>query len=147
MDEEKFFRNLTDAVDHWVDRELAKDSAQSFGGKPGEPVPEVDPDDLKTIWGIQHEAQAKHPGKTVTTGRALLQNRLKPGANIEATCYRAGMLAVLARFIAKEQLAPDKDGMLDIRVFRAAATVPMQWTGAEQGMPFDVDHFLQLCAA
>jgi hypothetical protein len=148
MDDEKFFRNLTDAVDHWVDKELAKNSAPSFGGKPGEPVPEADPDDLKTIWGIHRELEARHPGETVATGRGLLK-WLKPGANLEATCYRASMLALTAKFIATEQLVPDKDGMLDGRVFRAAATIPMEWIGAgiRQGMPFDIEHFLQLCAA
>src|SRR4051812_27998987 len=150
MDNEKFFRNLTDAIDRWVDRELAKNSAPSFGGKPGEPVPEADPGDLKTIWAINRELQARHPGETVATGRGLVEKCLKPDANIEATCYRAGMLALTARFIATEQLAPDKDGMLDGRVFRAAASVPMEWMGVgivRQGMPFDIDHFLQLCAA
>lgn len=150
MDDKKFLLSLTDALDRWLDKELTKDSAQSFGGKPGEPVPAADPDDLKAIWEIQRALQARHPGETVATGRALVENCLKPGANIEAACYRAGMLALTAKFIATEQLAPDKDGMLDNRVFRAAATVPMEWMGVgivRQGMPFDLDHFLQLCAA
>ena len=142
MNDDEFLRNATDALDRWVDKKLARDSAQWFGGKPGEPVPEVDPDDLKTIWNVQQELQ----GGAIDP--EIYRRLCKPGANIEATCYRAQLLALTARFIATEQLAPDNEGMLDGGVFRAAATVPMEWPEVgvvRQGFPFDVEHFLRLC--
>lgn len=42
-----------------------------FGGKPGEPVPEVDPEDLKIVWKINRDLQARHPGQQVATGRGV----------------------------------------------------------------------------
>lgn len=44
-----------------------------LGGNQGEAVPEVDPEDLKTLWQEQQELQARHPGKQVAMGRGLAQ--------------------------------------------------------------------------
>ncbi len=120
----------------------------SFGGKPGEPVAEVDPDDLKAVWKEACDLQARHPGQQVATGLGVLQSICKPGADIQAVFYRASLLSLMTYF-APEQLASlRKDGQFDEAVFRAAAKVPMEWIGARivrQGPPLNMDEFLRLC--
>jgi hypothetical protein len=54
-----------------------------FGGKPGEPVPQVDPDDLKAIWEINHELQMSHPGERAI-GISVLEHACKLGADVKA---------------------------------------------------------------
>ena|SRR5207247_1890550 len=66
-----------------------------FGGKPGEPVPQVDPDDLKAVWEINHEVQTSHPGERVT-GISVLEHACKPGADVKAVAYRAMILGLRA---------------------------------------------------
>jgi hypothetical protein len=55
-----------------------------FGGKPGESVPEVDPEDLKALWRFCEEQQAH----SVAAGVDVLKSVCKPGANVEAKWYR-----------------------------------------------------------
>jgi len=116
-----------------------------FGGNAGEPVSQVDPDDLKAIWTFMEDSPAN---AAFATGVGLLQRVCKPGADIEALSYRAMMLNVLTRH-AGEQLAPwSEDGRLDDQVFRAAARIQMKWMGVgivRQGLPFDVNEFVRLC--
>ena len=33
-----------------------------FGGEAGQPVPQVDPDDVKAVWAIYQDVAGKHPG-------------------------------------------------------------------------------------
>src|SRR5690348_13905294 len=66
MDDEKLLRNVDAALGHWLDRELQ--GPPRFGGKPGDPVPAVDPEDVKTVWHIGRDAQANHAGKHVAVG-------------------------------------------------------------------------------
>jgi hypothetical protein len=84
---EKFFRRVDEALRNSVDRRL--EPPPNFGGRPGEPVPEVHPEDLKTLWQIEKDVQATHPGQSVAVGRDLMIQACKPGANIEAVSYRA----------------------------------------------------------
>jgi hypothetical protein len=123
-------------------------NAPFFGGNPGEPVPEVDSQDLKTLWQEQQELQARHPGKQVATGMGFAKQICKPGADIPALGYRATMLWLLSH-IARERFAAfTKDGQPIDAVFRAAAKVPVEWMG--EGLthqaPFDVNEFLRLCS-
>src|SRR5436853_6591247 len=75
-----------------------------FGGKPGEPVPQVDPDDLKAVWEINHEVQTSHPGERVT-GISVLEHACKPGADVKSVAYRAVMLG-LRTLLFHQNLAP-----------------------------------------
>lgn len=144
---EKFFRIAGEAADNFAKKELAKAPAQ-FGGKPGDPVPEVDADDLKALWQLQRETEARHKGKQVATGSELAKHYCKPGADIQAISYRTGMLSLLA-FMAPDQIAPwKKDEQLDDALFRAAAKIPLLWMEVgvrTQGFPFDVEEFFRLC--
>ena len=125
-----------------------------FGGKPEEPVPEVDPEDLKTVWKINRDVQTRHPGQQVATGRGVFEHVCKPGADIQAVGYRAAVLAMLIHIAENpenpiKQLGPwlKKDQLEDV-VFAAAAKIPMQWMGVgivRDGPPLDVNEFVQLC--
>ena len=113
-----------------------------FGGNPGEPVAEVEPDDLKTFWQEISNLQARDPGQHVTVGfeaKAIA----KPGVNAEAVWYLSMMIRLLNEF-AHEQLAPwIKDEEVSDPVFRTMATIPMEWIGSteREGLPFDVEEF------
>ena len=124
----------------------------AFGGKPGEPVPEVDPADLKTVWEMNRNLQARHPGQQVATGRGVFEHAL-PGADIDAIGYRTAMLSMLIHLVQRpenpiKQLSSwmNADPLAD-SVFTAAATVPMEWVGVtvREGLPFDINEFLRLC--
>ena len=87
-------------------------------------MPEVDPEDLKTVWQQARDVQARHPRQNVATGVELMKATCKPGANVHAVGYRSMMLWVLNRF-AQERLAPwVKDEQVSDAVFRTMATIP-----------------------
>jgi hypothetical protein len=144
--DEKFFRNVHDAVGNLVDRKLQR--PPQFGGEPGEVVPAVEPDDLKVVWQIGKDVQAVHSGQNVAVGLDLMKQACKPEADIQAVSYRASLLWMMSQ-IAPEQIAPFmRDGQPDDSVFRAAAKIPVEWMGVgivREGPPFDVNEFLRLC--
>lgn len=119
-----------------------------FGGKPGEPVPEVDPEDVKIAWQFGKDAQDRHPGGNVAIGFEVMKRVLKPGADIPAVGYRS-MLIWLTSQIAPGQLERFvQDSQPNDSVFRAAAKVPLEWVGEgtpRKGLPFDMNEFLRLC--
>ena len=118
--------------------------APRFGGEAGESVPEVDPDDLKAIWQIGEELQANH-SSVKAVGVEVMKQACKPGANIEATWYRSSIIWMLTH-VAQQQLTPWlRDGKVAGPVFRAMASIPMEWFGSEvrQSLPFDVEEFLR----
>jgi hypothetical protein len=145
MDDEKFLRNVDEALGNWLG-EGAQEPPR-FGGEPGEPVPAVDPGDIKAIWQLGEELRAKLPS-TKAVGVELMKHACKPGADIAAVSYRLGLVWIMTQ-IAPEQLARfTREGQPDDTVFRAVAKVPAEWIGVgivQQGPPFDVNEFLRLC--
>ncbi len=152
---EKLLRGIDAAMDGWLRNRFHVAEAPLFGGKPGEPVPQVDPEDLKNVWQLQDEVKKRHPrGEHCAIDQSVIQRTCKPGANVQAVSYRAGLLRLILMPIAEglpsiagEKLAPwIKDGRLDDAVFRAAAQTPMEWMGVgiiRKGPPFDVDEFMR----
>ncbi len=120
-----------------------------FGGHPGEPVPEVNPEDLKATWEFLEKLQAEHPGEQVATETGVVESLCKPGAQVQVVYYRSTVIWMMTQF-APEQIAPFiKDGQPTGAVYRAAAKVPLEWMGVEIArhiLPFDVNEFLCLCA-
>jgi hypothetical protein len=116
-------------------------------GNPGEPVAEVDPDDLRTFWQEMQEMrklQSRHPDQHVSIGFEA-KGISKPAVNGYAVWYRSSMISVLNQF-AQEQLAPwIKDEEVSDAVFQAMATIPMEWVGHTEleGLPFDVEKFFR----
>jgi hypothetical protein len=146
MDDEKFLRNVDEALGNWLGEKAPE--PPRFGGKPREPVPAVDPEDVKTVWQIVRDAQANRPGQNVAVGVDLMKHACKPGADVEAVTYRSSLVWLITQ-IAPEQVARfTRDGQPDDAVFRAAAKVPVEWIGVgivQQGPPFDMNEFLRLC--
>ena len=123
----------------------ALENLSSFGGNPGEPVPEVDPEDLKTIWQEARDLEAKHPGHNVAIGVDLVEAICKPGANAQAVWYRSSMILGFIRF-APGLLAPwVKDEQVSDAVFRTMAAIPMEWIGHTEpkGPPYDVEELFR----
>lgn len=116
------------------------------GGSPGEDVPIVDVADLKSVWGIHRDIEARHPGEQVGIGVDVLRRACNAGVDIGAVSYRLAMLGILAMSLS-ERLAPWKvDGEFPAAVFKVAATIPMKWMGIgvpQSSLPFDVDAFFQ----
>ena len=114
-------------------------------GNPGEPVAEVDPDDLNTFWQETRTLQARHPGQSVGIGLDVIKAICKPEVNAQAVWYRSAMIRALNQF-AQEQLAPwVKDEEVSDAVFRTMATIPMKWVGhtEREDLPFDVEEFFR----
>jgi hypothetical protein len=150
---QKFLRGLEVPLNRWINKQVREEAPPLFGGKAGEPVPEVDPEDLKRVWQVYDVVKKEHPGEQFAIDQLVIQQTCKPGANVRAVSYRAGLLGLIlmpiveGRTIAGEKLAPwIKDGQLDDAVFHAAAQVPMEWMGVgivTQGPPFDVDELVR----
>lgn len=114
-----------------------------FGGKPGEPVPQVSAEDLRAAWECFEKVRRESSGH-VGIEIGIFQNLCKPGADANAVVYRAQQL-VLAFMFAQELLAKfEKE-----KLFLAAATVPMEWPEVgviRNSPPYDFNEFLSLCA-
>ena len=113
-------------------------------------VPAVSPDDLRKVWTLFRETQARNPSECTSIGDTVYQSVCSPGADTIAVWYRASMLGMLHMF-PESPLAPwTRNGELDDAVFEVAATFPMEKmrTGVvRQGPPFDVGEFVRQVAA
>lgn len=119
--------------------------APRFGGDAGEPVPSVDPEDLKAIWLMGKEMQAAFP-QSKAVGMDVMRSYCKPGANLEATGYRSSMIWLLSQ-VAQQQLTPYFDDETEYAdpVFATMASLPMTWVGPgpKQDLPFDIKEFFR----
>ena len=124
------------------------DQAEFFGGAPGEPVPQVDPEDVRAVWklGLGRGMESGHAGGQRAIGVEVCKAVCKPGADISAVCYRGMMLGLITRH-AQEQLAPwVNEGEMDNAIFRAIAEIPMEWMGVgivRHSPPFDFEDFVR----
>ena len=152
MDEKPFLGDTIVGLEGLVNKNVQQQPAPplSFGGKRGEPVPEVDPDDLKALWCARHErqAQAPHAGEHAMS-LDVAQQICKPGADVYAVFYRLGFLWLMTQFVPDQIAAFTKEGQPIDAAFRAAAKVPAEWMGVgivREGPPFDVNEFVRLCS-
>jgi hypothetical protein len=109
-------------------------------------VPQVDPDDLKTVFEFVREAAKDHPVGGFGFSAEIFKGTLKPGADIRAICYRRMMLHGFVSIAPNLLASWMNDGQLDDIAFREAAQIPMEFIGAgveRQGWPFDVDELLR----
>ena len=114
-------------------------------GNPGEPVAEVDPNDLRAFWQKIRELQAKYGTHVSLTSQSICDTIGKPGANANAIWFRSTMVSVLKQF-AQERLADwIKDDGVSEAVFQTMATIPMEWIGRteREGLPFDLEEFFR----
>jgi hypothetical protein len=135
-----------------VEVEIAKLQSQNattsvprFGENPGEPVLEVDPEDLRSVWRETRDLQARHPGQNVAIDAEVIKPICKPTTNADAGWYRMSMLWLLD-LVAPERISSwMKEGEPSDIVFRTIATIPMVWIGhtEREGLPFDVEEFFR----
>jgi hypothetical protein len=113
-------------------------------GKPGDPVPTVDPSDLKTHWQKMRDLQAKSPGVTfgVAAGAPM---HLDQGSDTAAVWFRATMIAILTNNTAAPMAPWISEDRVAEPVFRVMAKIPMHWIGqtVHSGLPFDMDEFFR----
>jgi len=77
----------------------------SLRGKPGEPVPEVDPEDLKTVWQLYDEMAKSNPGERFSIELSVLEEVCKPGADVQAVWYRQAAIDLL-RLLSQQKGVP-----------------------------------------
>jgi hypothetical protein len=151
--DEKFFRNRDKALEHTLDRRF--EEPPQFGGKPGEPVPEVDVDDIKAVAQGCDAILRDAPGEQIGIGFEVIEQFCKPGADARSVMYRHGQLSLL-KLMAQHKLIPEDtankfitdNGFTDA-AFRAMAGIPIQWMEVgvvRDSPPYDFDEFLSLCA-
>jgi hypothetical protein len=117
-----------------------------FGGKPGEPIPEVEPDDVRIIWNANRDVQAQRSGEQIAIDLELFRRICSPDANIPAVWQRTAMIHLLDMILPELLSQWRNEGDLDAKVFRAAASIPLQWQAVgvvRQGFPFDIGDFVR----
>ena len=115
-----------------------------FGGNSGEPVAEVDPDDLRAFWQKTCELQMKHGRQVSLSSQSMKDINGKPGANTDAIWYRASMIWVIQKFAPTRFSDWIKGEVISDAVVQTMATIPMEWIGRTErnGLPFDFEVFL-----
>lgn len=121
-----------------------------FFAGPRDDVAVANPDDLRSVWTMMREVQAR--AARVLTGQQTsvdirgYENVCSPGANAVAVWYRASMLGLLQMIPGKPLTPWTRDGELDDAVFQVAATFPMNKLPVgivKNGLPFDVEEFVK----
>jgi hypothetical protein len=112
-------------------------------GKAGEPVPVVDPQDLKILFDTYEDA-TKQGIKTLGPGSFI--HTCKTGADLPALWFRYSMLQLfLSRPVP--ELAPwMEDGKPDDVIFHEVSMIPMVWIGggaSHHGPPFDPEELFR----
>jgi hypothetical protein len=123
------------------------------GSGEGDTFATVSPDDLRKVWQLFRDVQARTGGEhcgTASIDIRSFQRVCSPGANAMAVWYRASMLAVMQKFPESPLTPWTHNGDLDDAVFQVAATFPMKKmaVGVEQeGLPLDVEEFVKRIGA
>jgi len=122
-----------------------------FFGARGNDVATVNPNDLRIVWTMMHDLEARAlAGQSGSISSALYESVCSPGANVVAVWYRASILGVL-QMLPGNPLAPWLDeGLLDEAVFQIAATFPMKKLPVglvKNGLPFDVQELVKQIGA
>jgi hypothetical protein len=129
--------------------------------QPGEPppdlwesqesdVPAVSAVDLRNMYKLFCEAEARNPGQSGSIGSMVYQSVCSPGADVVSVWYRASMLGILTKMMPELLAKWTHNGQPDDVVFEIAAAFPMEKmrTGVvREGPPLDVDEFVKQIAA
>jgi hypothetical protein len=123
-----------------------------FGDGPiseNNPVAAVAPADLKSVWAMQDDVQARSPGHQFAISAGLWKSACSPGADVGAVFFRVSMLRILQKLSGSGGLISPwlHDGKPDDAVFKVVATVPMtglQLGTPRQGLPFDAEELIKL---
>ena len=119
-----------------------------LGDNPEGPIPPVDPADLRSVWEMLREVQARRPGEHIIIGDEIYKRACSPGANVEAVWFRSSLIGMLDML---GMLRPwIHEGVVADAVFKVAATFPVNGMAIgvpRQGLPFDVQEFISQVAA
>src|SRR6266404_3437080 len=118
-----------------------------FFGARGNDVTAVSPDDLRNVWTMMRDLEARtQAGQTGSLSSRLYEVACSPGANVLAVWYRASILGVL-QMLPGNPLTPwSHGGELDDAVFQIAATFPMKKLPVglvKNGLPLDVQELVK----
>jgi hypothetical protein len=111
-------------------------------------VPAVTAADLKCIWGMQNDWQARHPGQQVSIEMDVYKRACSSGADLAAVISRESMLALLQPVAEAEHFKFPwiHDGKPEEVVFKILASIPMvrlQPGVKHEGFPFDVEELIR----
>jgi len=118
------------------------------GSQEGDSVAAVNPADLRNVWRLFREAQARNPGQCTSVDNGVYESVCSPGADVLAVWFRASMLELMTQPDMLAQWA--HNGELDDVVFQVAATFPMkkmQVGVVYDGPPFEVQEFVKQVGA
>jgi hypothetical protein len=125
---------------------VTMDTPLSFGGNPGDQVPQVNPDDFKAVWSL-YEDIAKRTKGSFSVDEAVIARSCSVGADVRAVSYRVMWLQLVPTTLPDDLLAQWIKRISQPEIFyRVAAEVPMTWVGVGvdlEGPPFDVEEFLR----
>ena len=118
-----------------------------FWGARGNDVAAVNPDDLRNVWTMMRDLQARTPAdQTGSLNSGLFDGACGPGANVLAVWYRTSILGAL-QMLPGNPLTPwSHRGELDDAVFQIAATFPMKKLPiglVKNGLPLDVQELVK----
>ena len=107
-------------------------------------VPPVEPADLRSVWTMQSEIQARNPGQQIGISTDAYKRACGPEADVRAVYERVSHLWMLQEVGV---LTPWlHDGVPDDAVFHVAAIIPMsrmQIGVVYQKPPFDLEEFIK----
>jgi hypothetical protein len=138
-------------VIHLAEPKATEGAAPDLWSASGDDVAAANPDDLRKVWRLIRDLQARNPGGQ----GSIIDDRMykevcSSGADVQAVWYRTSILGLL-QILPDSPLTPwTHDGELDDAVFHVAATFPMKKMEVgvvHQGPPFDVQEFVRQIGA
>ena len=122
-----------------------------FFGARGTDVAAVNPNDLRNVWTMMRDLQARaQAGQSGSISSGLYERACSSGANVLAVWYRASILGVLQTLPGNPLTPWSHEGELDDAVFQIAATFPMKKLPVglvKNGLPFDVQELVKQIGA
>lgn len=111
-------------------------------------VPTVAPADLKSVWAMQNDFQARHPGQQGAISTDLYTRACSPQADVGAVCSRVSMLGRVQHEAEAGHFRFPwiHDGEPEEVVFKIVATIPMvelQPGVVQEGFPIDVEELIR----
>ncbi len=99
-----------------------------FGFTPGKPVARVKASDMKTLWKLSRELEARVMAHNPefkrgqrAIGMGVVRHSCSPGADVNAVYLRSARLAVLMMRLGKQDVQPPAI------LFSIFAKLPMKW--------------------
>ena len=117
----------------------------------GSDVTAVNPEDLRNVWKMIRDLQARAlAGQSGSISNELYEGACSPGANVVAVWYRASILEVLQMLPGNPLMPWSHQGELHDAVFQITATFPMKKLPVgllKNGLPFDVQELVKQIGA